>query len=155
MVLVLRGPTALYDHAGQELGVSDWVQITQAEVDAFADLTHDHQWIHVDVERAKASALGTTIVHGYFTLSLAPRLQDDIYCVEGFGFGLNYGLNRVRFPAPLPVGGRIRLRVRLAAVEEVPGGLQCTVTNTFEHDGSTKPVCVAEMIFRMYEPQED
>ncbi|HUZ25988.1 MAG TPA: MaoC family dehydratase [Streptosporangiaceae bacterium] len=153
-MLVLRGPKALHDHAGQELGVSGWVRITQAEVDAFADLTHDHQWIHVDVERARASAFGTTIVHGYFTLSLAPRLQDEIYRVDGFGFGLNYGLNRVRFPAPLPVGDRVRLRVTLEAVQEVPGGLQCTITDTFERDGGGKPVCVAEMIFRMYEPEE-
>jgi acyl dehydratase len=152
-MLILDGPQGLHDHVGKELGTSAWVRLDQDEVDRFAAVTGDHQWIHVDVERARTSQFGSTIVHGFFTLSLAPRLQDDIYTITGFHFGLNYGLNRVRFPAPLPVGDRVRLRVTLTAVEEVPGGLQGFITNTFEREGGDKPVCVAEMIFRVYGQQ--
>lgn len=151
-MIVLDGQRGLQDAVGTELGVSPWVQITQAEVDAFADLTGDHQWIHVDVARAKASRFGGTIVHGYLTLSLLPRLQHEIYRIDGFEFGLNYGLNRVRFPAPVPVGGSIRLHVALDEVRDVPGGLQGVMTATFELAGSEKPGCVAEQVFRVYGP---
>jgi acyl dehydratase len=149
-MLILDGPEMLRAAVGTELGVSDWITVSQAEVDAFADLTGDHQWIHVDVERARASDFHGTIAHGFFTLSMAPRLQDQIYRIDGFAFGLNYGLNRVRFPAPFPVGDRLRLRVSLTALTEVGGGLQGEITNTFEREGGDKPVCVAEMLFRVY-----
>jgi acyl dehydratase len=151
--IVLTGVRELQERAGTELGVSEWVQITQDEVDKFADLTGDHQWIHVHVEQAKQSSFGGTIVHGFFTLALGPRLQSTIYEIAGFEFGLNYGLGKVRFPAPFPVGGKVRLRVTLSSVDEVPGnGLQLVLTNSFERDGGDKPVCIADMIFRMYNP---
>jgi acyl dehydratase len=150
--LIIDGVKDLQDRAGTELGISDWVAITQDEVDRFADVTGDHQWIHVDVERAKGSAFGGTIVHGFFTLALGPRLQTTIYEIHGFEFGLNYGLGKVRFPAQFPVGEKVRLRVSLSQVEDVPGGLQLTLVNSFEREGGDKPVCVAEMIFRMYNP---
>jgi acyl dehydratase len=135
---------------GEDLGTSEWHEITQAAVDAFADVTGDHQWIHVDVERAKRSAFGGTIAHGYFTLSLGPRLADDVYRFEGIAFGVNYGLDRVRFPAPVPVGSRVRLRVKLDAVTDVAGGIQVKLIQTFEREGHDKPVCVAEMLVRLY-----
>lgn len=149
-MIVLNGRRGLQEAVGTELGVSPWVQITQAEVEAFADLTGDHQWIHVDVARARASRFGGTIAHGFLTLSLLPRLQHTIYRIEGIEFGLNYGLNRVRFPAPVPVGGRLRLRVTFDELREVPGGLQGIITATFELEGSDKPACVAEQVFRVY-----
>jgi acyl dehydratase len=153
-VLVLDGPEELRAAVGTELGVSDWLEITQPEVDAFAELTRDHQWIHVDVERAKAGQFGSTIVHGFFTLSLVSCLQHAIYRIDGFEYGLNYGLDRVRFPAPVPVGGRVRLRVTLDVVQEVAGGLQAKLKNTFELEGGTKPVCVAEQLIRVYGVKE-
>src|SRR5437763_1938199 len=113
-MITLTGMEELRAHVGQELGTSSWHLVTQEEIDAFADITGDHQWIHVDVERAKASPFGGTIAHGYYTLSLAPRVLDEVWDLQGFAFGLNYGLNRVRFPAPLPVGSRVRGTVRLA-----------------------------------------
>ena len=149
-MIVLHGRRGLQEAVGTELGVSSWIRITQPEVDAFADLTGDHQWIHVDVARAAGSRFGGTIAHGFLTLSLLPRLQQEIYRIEGFEFGLNYGLNRVRFPAPVPVGGRIRLSVVFDELQEVPGGLQGIITATFEIEGSDKPGCVAEQVFRVY-----
>src|SRR5215210_4934261 len=109
---------------GEDLGTSDWHEVTQADVNAFADVTGDHQWIHVDVERAKQTPFGGTIAHGYFTLSLAPMFSYELFALDGFAFGVNYGLNRVRFPAPMPVGDRVRMRVRLVSVEEFEGGAQ-------------------------------
>jgi acyl dehydratase len=135
---------------GTELGVTDWREVTQAEVDAFADATGDHQWIHVDPERAARSPLGGTIAHGLFTLSLAPAMTSSLLSFDGFAFALNYGYNRVRFPAPLPVGARVRMRATLAAVEDIPGGAQITILQTFEREGSDKPVCVAESVARVY-----
>jgi acyl dehydratase len=135
---------------GTELGVTDWHEVTQAEVDAFADATGDHQWIHVDPERAAQSPLGGTIAHGLFTLSLAPAMTSKLLSFEGFAFALNYGYNRVRFPAPLPVGSRVRMRATLAAVEDIPGGAQITIVQTFEREGEDKPVCVAESLARVY-----
>jgi acyl dehydratase len=136
---------------GTELGVTDWHEVTQAEVDAFADATGDHQWIHVDPERAARSPLGGTIAHGLFTLSLAPAMTSALLSFEGFAFALNYGYNRVRFPAPLPVGSRVRMRAKLAAVEDIAGGAQITIVQTFEREGEDKPVCVAESLARVYE----
>ncbi|MDQ1735098.1 MAG: hypothetical protein QOH56_1349 [Pseudonocardiales bacterium] len=149
-MLIIDGPDQLKARAGEELGVTDWITISQDEVDAFADLTHDHQWIHVDRERAAASPFGGTIAHGYLTLALVPRMQTLLFEIRGFSFGLNYGLNRVRFPAPMPVGAALRMTAVLSAVNEVGGNLEYLVTNTFEREGGDKPVCVAESIFRVY-----
>jgi acyl dehydratase len=149
-MLTLNGLDEVKAHVGKELGVSDWLLVTQEKIDAFARVTGDDQWIHVDVERAKESPFGGTIAHGYFTLSLAPRFSYDMFSFEGFAFGINYGLNRVRFPAPMPVGGKVRMRALLAAVEEIPGGAQITSELTFEREGGEKPVCVAESLARVY-----
>jgi acyl dehydratase len=135
---------------GQEVGMTDWREITQEEVNAFADVTGDHQWIHVDPERAAQSPLGGTIAHGLYTLSLAPAMTDSLLSFEGFAFALNYGYNRVRFPGPLRVGSRVRLRATLTEVEDIPGGAQITIVQTFEIEGSEKPVCVAESLARVY-----
>jgi acyl dehydratase len=136
---------------GENLGTSDWHEVTQEAIDAFADVTGDHQWIHVDPERAKQTPFGGTIAHGYYTLSLAPRFSEQILTLEGFAFAVNYGLNKVRFPAPLPVGGRVRMKGKVAGVEPIQGGAQLTLELTFEHEGSDKPVCVAESLARVYE----
>ena len=152
MTIIIHGPDELRTWAGRELGVSDWTDIQQPAVDTFADLTGDHQWIHTDVQRARSSAFGGTIVHGYLTLGLVPRLSAAIYRVEGFDYGLNYGVNKVRFPAPLPVGSRIRLRTTLSDVSDVArDGLQVVLSHTFEREhGTGKPVCVAETVVRYY-----
>ena len=147
---VINGLAELKSKVGEELGVSDWIDVTQESIDAFAEVTGDHQWIHVDPERAKQSPFGGTIAHGYYTLSLAPRFSYDMFKFEGFAFGVNYGLNRVRFPAPMPVGERVRMRARLASLEEIPGGAQLTTELTFEREGGEKPVCVAESLARVY-----
>jgi acyl dehydratase len=149
-MLTLTGLEQIRGHIGEELGVSDWHLVTQENVDRFAEVTGDDQWIHVDVERARESPFGGTIAHGYYTLSLAPRFSYDMFKFEGFAFGVNYGLNRVRFPAPLPVGDRVRMRARLLAVDDVPGGAQITTELTFEREGGDKPVCVAESLARVY-----
>ena len=136
---------------GEELGVSDWHLVKQEDVDAFADVTHDHQWIHLDVERAKTeSPYGTTVAHGYFTLSLTPFLASQIWRVTGVRLGVNYGLNRVRFPAPVIIGKRVRARSRLEKVREVKDGIQLETTVTIEIEGGEKPVCVAETVSRVY-----
>lgn len=141
----------LNDWTGRELGVSDWHEITQQDVNAFADVTHDHQWIHVDVARAKReSPFGGPIAHGYFTLSLVPHLIASIWDVSGTSAALNYGLNKLRFPAPVMIGSRIRARATLNAVDTIPGGAQTEVTITVETEGGSKPVCVAEALFRYY-----
>jgi acyl dehydratase len=146
----LTGMDELRAAQGIELGVSGWREVTQAEVDAFAAATGDHQWIHVDPERAAQSPLGGTIAHGLYTLSLAPALTSELLSFEGFAFALNYGYNRVRFPAALPVGSRVRMRATLAAVDDIPGGAQITIVQTFECEGTEKPVCVAESLARVY-----
>jgi acyl dehydratase len=135
---------------GEVLGTSEWHGVDQAAIDAFADVTGDHQWIHVDPERAKDTPFGSTIAHGYYTLSLAPMLTGQVMQLDGFAFAINYGLNRVRFPAPLPVGSRVRLQARLQALENIPGGAQMTLELTFEREGGDKPVCVAESLARLY-----
>jgi acyl dehydratase len=149
-MLTLTGIDEVKAHLGQELGVSDWHQVTQEEINDFADVTGDHQWIHVDVERAKQTPFGGTIAHGYYTLSLAPAFSYKLFTFEGFAFAMNYGLNKVRFPAPLPVGSKVRMRAKLAAVDEVSGGAQVTTELTFEREGGDKPVCVAESLVRVY-----
>ena len=135
---------------GEEIGVSDWYLVTQEAVDLFAEVTGDQYWIHTDPERARQTPFGGTIAHGYFTLSLAPRFAYAMLEYEGFSFGVNYGCNRVRFPAPLPVGDRVRMRIVLAKVEEIPGGVQLTTELTFEREGGEKPVCIAESLTRLY-----
>jgi len=146
----ITGLDGLRAAEGREIGVTDWREVTQDEVDAFADATGDHQWIHVDPERAAQSPLGGTIAHGLYTLSLAPAMTESLFSFEGFAFALNYGYNRVRFPAPLRVGTRVRMRATLAAVEDIAGGAQITIVQTFEAEGSEKPVCVAESLARVY-----
>jgi len=143
--------TELAARAGEVLGTSSWREITQDEVDRFAELTGDRQWIHIDPERAAAGPFGGTIVYGYLTLSLATLFLDEVLSVEGAGLVLNYGSNRIRYPAPVPVGSRVRAVVELAAVDEITGGLQTTFRLTFEVDGSAKPGCVADIVYRYYE----
>jgi acyl dehydratase len=147
---VINGLEELKSKVGEELGVSDWVDVTQEAIDAFADATGDHQWIHVDPERAKDTPFGGTIAHGLYTLSLGPQLSYSLFEVTGVAFGLNYGYNKVRYPAPLPVGSKVRMRATLTAADDIPGGLQMTVTQTFEREGGDKPVCVAESVARIY-----
>src|ERR1044071_9042566 len=137
---------------GQEIGVSDWHPVTQEEINKFADATHDHQWIHVDPERAKKeSPFGGPIAHGYLTLSLIPALLPQVLVPGGFKMGVNYGCNKVRFMAPVPVGAKVHLGVKVLAVDEIPGGSQMTLEATLETEGSSKPSCVAEVIYRQYE----
>jgi acyl dehydratase len=134
---------------GQSIGQSDWVTITQEDVNLFADATGDHQWIHVDPERAANGPFGNTIAHGFMTLALLPRLQHQMYTVNGIKLAVNYGLNRVRFPAPVPVGSRVRARSSLIGVEELGNGaVQATIATIVEIEGSAKPACVAESIVR-------
>jgi len=147
----ITGLDELKQAEGEELGVSDWHRITQADIDAFADVTGDHQWIHVDPERAKDTPFGGTIAHGYFTLSLAPRFNEQIMKLEGFAMAINYGLNKVRFPAIVPVDSNVRMRARLAELSEISGGAQMITELTFEREGGDKPVCVAESVVRVYE----
>ncbi|MGY2002788.1 MaoC family dehydratase [Blastococcus sp. SYSU DS1024] len=136
---------------GTELGSSDWYEVTQEHVNLFADATGDHQWIHVDVERAKAeSPFGGPIAHGYLTLSLLAPLSSQVLAVTDTVMGVNYGLNKVRFPSPVPVGSRVRLTATLKSVEEVTGGLQVTLGAVIEREGGDKPVCIAEPVFRYY-----
>ncbi|GAB3468206.1 MaoC family dehydratase [Actinophytocola sediminis] len=131
---------------GEHLGYSDWFEVTQERVDRFADATGDHQWIHVDTERAKDGPFGGTITHGYLTLSLIPLLGKEIYTVKNVGMGINYGLGKVRFPTVLPVGRRVRVGAEVLAVVDKQQGKQATLRWTFELDGGDKPVCVAETI---------
>src|SRR4051794_18104807 len=135
---------------GEDLGYSNYLEITQERVNQFADATGDHQWIHVDPERAKAGPFGGPIAHGYLTLSVAPLLLSDVIQVEGISMAVNYGLNKLRFPAPVPVGSKLRAHAVLANVEDVAGGVQATMSLTFEVEGASKPSCVAEIVFRYY-----
>ncbi len=138
---------------GEELGASGWVEVTQDTIDAFADLTGDRQWIHTDPDRASATPFGGTIAHGYYTLALAPALLAQVLPLEGYAMATNYGLDRLRFPAPLAVGERVRMRVGLDAIDPVPGGAALTLTLTFERPGGGKPVCVAQALYRLLEEQ--
>lgn len=147
---VIKGIDGLKESAGQHLGYSEYMEITQDRVNTFADATGDHQWIHVDVEKAKSGPFGGPIAHGYLTLSLGPMLYPTVVRVEGFSMGVNYGANKVRFPSPVPVGAKVRLGVKLLEVEEIPNGAQMTMEFTFECEGAPKPSCVAEIIFRSY-----
>jgi acyl dehydratase len=144
-------PADLLELAGTDLGSSSWVEVTQAAVDQFAEATGDHQWIHVDPVRAKDGPFGGTIAHGYLTLAMLIPLWSELLQVGGAGMAINYGLDRVRFPAPVPVGSRIRATGTITAVEAVTGGVQSHVQLSVECDAQQKPVCVAEAIFRFYD----
>ncbi len=141
---------SLRESAGRRLGYTDWQEMTQERVNQFADATDDHQFIHVDVERAKATPFGGTVAHGYLTLSLMAPIMGQLLKVTDATMGVNYGLDRVRFPAPLPVGARWRGGAEILEATEVPGGLQVKVKGTVEVEGSEKPACVAECLVRMY-----
>jgi acyl dehydratase len=149
-MITITGVEELKAKVGEELGVSSWHEVTQEDINTFAEVTGDDQWIHVDVERAKDTPFGGTIAHGYYTLSLAPKFMYELVSFEGFAFGVNYGANKVRFPSALPVGSKVRMRIELAGVDDVPGGIQVTTKMTFEREGGDKPVCVAETLARMY-----
>jgi acyl dehydratase len=137
--------------SGQHLGWSDWHVIDQEQVNLFADATGDHQWIHVDPERAAAGPFGTTIAHGYLTLSIIPAILHEVVRVEGFTFGVNYGCNKVRFPSPVKVGSKLRLGTGVGSVERVgDDGAQVVLDITIEAEGSDKPSCVAQVVYRYY-----
>ena len=150
MTTQIDGIDGLKAKVGDHFGFSDWHEVTQQQVNLFADATGDHQWIHVDVERAKSGPFGGPIAHGYLTLSLTPTLLTEVFVVTGVSMAINYGLNKVRFPSPVPVGSQVRAGIEIAAVEEVSGGAQVSLTVTYEIEGGTKPVCVAEILFRYY-----
>ncbi|MGB9281695.1 MAG: MaoC family dehydratase [Pseudonocardiaceae bacterium] len=147
---VFSGADELLAAAGEQLGTSGWMTIEQQRVNAFADATEDHQWIHIDPQRAAAGPFGTTIAHGFLTLSLLPHLIDQTYRVEGTTMVINYGLNKVRFPAPVPVGSTVRAEVALAEATEVTGGLQLVVRASLQIEGNAKPGCVADWVTRVY-----
>jgi acyl dehydratase len=146
----ISGLAGLREVEGEELGTSEWHEVTQADIDQFADTTGDHQWIHVDPERAKETPFGGTIAHGYYTLSLIPMFSEQVLKFEGFAFALNYGLDRVRFPSHMPVGGKVRATFKLSEVRDIPGGAQTKIEATLEREGGDKPVCVAETLARVY-----
>ncbi|MCU1394522.1 MAG: htdZ [Ilumatobacteraceae bacterium] len=146
---VINGVDEVKALVGEHLGYSDWFEVTQERVNLFAEATGDHQWIHVDVERAKKeSPFGGPIAHGYLTLSLGPVLYPQIVSFTGFSVGVNYGANKIRFMSPVPVGAKLRLGVTLLNVDDIPGGIQSTMEFKFEVEGNAKPSCVAEIIFR-------
>ncbi len=141
-------PEALHRAVGTHLGFGEWVEMTQDRVDRFADATGDHQWIHVDPGRAKHGPFGTTIAHGYLTLSITNQFLSGLLRVPSATMGLNYGANKVRFPAPVLVGSRIRVGAEIVDVQDVPGGVQVTTRNTVEIEGGEKPACVVEALSR-------
>jgi len=143
-----RSAEALADAVGRDLGATDWMEITQERINLFAEATDDHQWIHVDEERAKAGPFGAPIAHGYLTLSLVNAFLPQLLSVPTATMGVNYGCNKVRFPAPVPVGSKIRARGEIAGVEPVPGGVQVVVRVAVEVEGGAKPGCVAETVSR-------
>jgi acyl dehydratase len=151
MTTILNGAEELKAKVGEHLGYSPWLEITQERVNLFAEATGDHQWIHVDVERAKKeSPFGGPIAHGYLTLSLAPSLLPQVVQVTGFPMAVNYGAGKVRFPSPVPVGSNLRIGAVLDSVDDVTGGVQVQMTLTFEVEGAAKPSCVAEVLFRYF-----
>jgi acyl dehydratase len=148
---VFAGLDELRALAGHELAVSPWMEVTQERIAAFADATGDHQWIHLDAARsARESPYGGTVAHGFLTLSLIPALRASAMTIEGIGMAVNYGLNRVRFPAPLRAGGRVRGQFVLAAFEPIEGGAQVVLQATVTEEGAPKPCCVAELVSRLY-----
>ena len=151
MTRTINGIAELKTLVGEHLGYSPYVEITQEQVNTFAEATGDHQWIHVNVEKAKEGPFGGPIAHGYLTLSLGPMLAPQVFTVSGISMGVNYGTEKVRFPAPVPVGARVRLGATLLAVDDVPGGAQVTQEFVFEVEGASKPSCVAQVVFRYYD----
>jgi acyl dehydratase len=149
-MIEIEGYDDIKGRVGEHFGYSPWVEISQEQVNRFADSTDDHQWIHVDVERAKDGPFGGTIAHGYLTLSLTPALLNKVVRVTGYKLGVNYGLEKARFPAPVPVGAKVRMGVELAACDEVAGGYQLVWKVTHEVEGGAKPACVAEVIYRYF-----
>ena len=143
---VFNGVAELEKAVGTHLGYSDWHTVTQEQIDKFAEATGDHQWIHVDTEKAKAGPFGTTIAHGYLTLSLLPKLVQQVYRVDGLKMGINYGCDNVRFPSPVPVGSRLRAGVELLELTHTPAGTRVKVKVTVEREGGDKPACVAESL---------
>lgn len=150
MTTVFENPAGLLEAAGRHLGYSDWLQIDQARIDLFAEATGDHQWIHVDPERAASGPFGKTIAHGYLTLSLANLFLPQIMRVDNISMGVNYGCEKVRFPAPVPVGSRVRGGGEIISAEEVKGGVQVVVRMTIEIEGSERPACVIDTISRFF-----
>jgi acyl dehydratase len=150
-MLTINGVDELRSLLGSELGVGSWITVDQELIDDFARVTGDNQWIHIDPERAAQTPFGSTIGHGLLTLSIGPRMVYEIFEVTGFSYGLNYGYGKVRFPAPVPVGSRLRMRATLSAVEPLPGGVAYTITELFEIEGGAKPVCVAEQLVRVFD----
>ena len=151
MTRTIEGIAGLKELVGEHLGYSPYTTITQEQVQQFAEATGDHQWIHIDVERATAGPFGGPIAHGYLTLSLGPMLSPQIFTVSGISMGVNYGADKIRFPAPVPVGSNVRLGATLKSVDDVAGGAQVTMEFVFEVEDASKPSCVAEVIFRYYE----
>ena len=144
-------PKDLLAMIGQDLGTSPWLEVSQQRIDTFADATDDHQWIHVDVERAKSGPFGGPIAHGYLTLSLLIPLWSQILVIENLDMAVNYGLNKVRFPAPVPAGSRVQVSATLADAQEVGGnGIQATIDAVMRVEGADKPVCIAQMVHRYY-----
>lgn len=150
MSVTVHGIDEIRNRAGADLGHSAWVEIAQPRIDTFADATDDHQWIHVDPERAAAGPFGATIAHGYLTLSLLIPMWSELLQVEGVSLKVNYGLNKVRFPAPVRVGSKIRTHGRVASVEDVKGGVEVVADLTVEIEGADKPACVAQAVYRFY-----
>jgi len=152
-MLVVSAIEELRNRLGQELGVSDWHAVSQDDVNCFAAVTGDRQWIHTDVELAKSGPFRGTIAHGFYTLALIPMLMGQVLSLHGIGFVINYGLNNVRFPAPLPVGDRVRLRLSLEAISSRPGSSDITLLSSLECPTQEKPVCVAESVVRVFDLQ--
>ncbi|WP_371574954.1 MaoC family dehydratase [Streptomyces sp. NBC_01314] len=150
MSITVNGIDELKKLDGSDLGTSEWIEVTQERINTFADATGDHQWIHVDPEKAAEGPFGAPIAHGYLTLSLFIPLFTELLDVEGVSTKVNYGLNKVRFPSPVKVGSKIRLVARLASVEDVPGGVQITVDGTIEIEGAPKPAAVLQSLSRFY-----
>lgn len=150
MTTTVEGIDGFAALVGRHLGYSDWVDVDQARIDRFADATDDHQWIHVDAARARESRFATTIAHGYLTLSLVPSLLAQVVRADGVAYALNYGCNKVRFPAPVPAGSALRLGATVAAVDEVDGGVQVAFDVTVEVRDAAKPSCAAQVVYRYY-----
>ena len=150
MTVIVNGLDELRARIGEHLGNSEWLEVTQDRVNTFADATDDDQWIHVDVERAKAGPFGGPIAHSFLTLSLLIPLWTELLELRGIGMAVNYGLNKVRFPSPVPVGSRIRLGASLAEVRDVATGVEAVIDAVIECDGTAKPVCVAQAVHRYY-----
>jgi acyl dehydratase len=150
MTIVVNSFDELKALAGQHLGYSQWLAVPQERIDTFADATDDHQWIHTDPERASSGPFGTTIAHGYLTLALLIPLWSELVEIRAARTSVNYGLNKVRFPAPVPAGSKLRLGATLASITDVPGGVEAVVDAALECEGATKPACVAQAIYRYY-----